>query len=291
MSKPLFEQMTIVGVGLLGGSLARACRHRGLAGTIIGFGRNPNTLEEAKRLNVIDAGHTEISKAVQDSDIVVLCNPVATIVPRIKEMLPHLKEGCIITDVGSVKARLVEEVEQMIPPTLHFVGGHPIAGGEKSGLAASSKDLYTGAKFIVTPTPKTDVNALGKVVALWEELETSVITMEVQDHDFIFGAVSHLPHVVAYALVNTIGDLKTGKHNDVSSFSGAGFKDFSRIAASDPVMWRDICLYNKDRVLEFIDRFQVSLNQIKNLIAGEQGDQLEKSFAAANQHRNNLVLK
>lgn len=279
--KPLFEQMTIVGVGLLGGSLAQACRTRGMVRKVIGFGRNRENLEKAKQANLIDAWSSDLAAAVKDSDLVIVCTPVGSIVSRVKEMLPALKKGCLLTDVGSVKAPLVKEIESILPATVNFIGSHPIAGSEKSGFEASTADLFAGAKCVVTPTPKTDPLLLQRVIGFWQQLGSTVLQMEAEEHDIVYGAVSHLPHIVAYALVNTIAGLQTKSSKDIVSFGGNGFKDMSRLASSEPVMWKDICILNKGAVLDIIERFEDTMDEIKSGIGREEDDYLVKAFSNA----------
>ena len=279
--KPLFEQMTIVGVGLLGGSLARACRRRGLAGKIVGCGRNRATLEEAKRLNFIDEAFTDPAAAARGSDLIAICTPVGSIAGCARAMAPALREACILIDVGSVKAPVVEAMGKILPASARFVGTHPITGSEKSGFAASDPDLFENAKCIVTPTPSTDPDALARVTGLWRELGSTVLPMDANEHDLIYGAVSHLPHIVAFALMNTIAELKTRQGQAIAAYGGNGLKDMSRLAASEPVMWKDICLFNRDAVLDIIERFEDTLDEIKSAIGREEEDYLVKTFANA----------
>jgi prephenate dehydrogenase len=252
----LFEKMTIIGVGLLGASLAKACRKYNLVEEISGFGRNRENLEKAKSL---------------------------------ESLLPHLKPGAVITDVGSVKGPLVHEADKLMPEGIFFVGSHPIAGGEKSGLEASREDLYLDAKCILTPTPKTDAHALEKVGALWESVGMDTLILDADEHDFVFGAVSHLPHIVAYALMNTLGALRTKQDHEVTAYSGAGLKDITRIASGDPVMWRDICLSNQMHSLDLIDRFQKTLSDIRDVIEKKDGQALEEAFTVANKYRLKVI--
>ena len=285
----LFGKIAVIGVGLLGASLAKACKERGLVDEVVGYGRNRENLEKAKELNIIDHCPADLSEAVSDADLIVLCTPVSTIVPLIQNLIQQVKPGALITDVGSVKDSVVHGADKVVPEGIFFVGSHPIAGGENSGLEASTSNLYQDAKCIVTPTDKTDTTALEKINALWQAVGMKVISLTTDEHDFIFGAVSHLPHIVAYALMNTLGALKTPENRDVTAFSGAGLKDITRIASSDPVMWRDICLSNRNHSLDLIDRFQNKLEKIRNTIEKGDGQELKKEFIAANKYRLNVV--
>jgi prephenate dehydrogenase len=285
----LFGQITIVGVGLLGGSLAQVAKRHSLADTVVGFGRSQAKLEKAKSLNIIDEYETDLQAAVAGADVVVLCSPVSVMTPLVQEMVSFLQPGCLVTDVGSVKKPLVGEIQALMPDSIYFVGSHPIAGGEKTGFEASRPDLFQDEKCIVTPTPKTNPDALKKVTELWEQAGMRVITMDVEEHDLIFGAVSHLPHVIAYVLMNTIGGISTKNHDEITAFCGKGLKDITRIASSDPVMWRDICLSNKKPVLNLIDKFQGTLQQVRNLIENEDSQLLEQTFETAKKYRLNLT--
>lgn len=285
----LFENMSIIGVGLLGASLAKACQKHNLVEKISGFGRNRENLEKAKSLGVIHLCANNLEEAVRDADLVVLCTPVSRIVPLIQSLLPHLKQGSVVTDVGSVKGPLVHQADNLMPEGIFFVGSHPIAGGENSGLQASREDLFVDAKCILTPTPKTDTQALEKIGALWESVGMDTLTLDADEHDFVFGAVSHLPHIIAYALMNTLGTLRTKQDNEVTAYSGAGLKDITRIASGDPVMWRDICLSNQTHSLDLIDRFQKTLGELRNVIEKKDGHALEEAFTAANKYRMKVI--
>ncbi len=284
-----FGKMTIVGVGLLGASLAKACKERGLVEKITGCGRNRDNLEKARALKIIDDYHTDLAAAVKDAQLIVLCTPVATIVPLLQKMLAEIRPGALITDVGSVKVPVVAAAEKLVPAGVFFVGSHPIAGGENSGLEASAANLYQGAKCIVTPSEKTDAEALEKISALWQAVGMEVVNLSAEEHDFVFGAVSHLPHIIVYALMNTLGALRTQEDRTVTAFSGAGLKDITRIASSDPVMWRDICLSNRDHLLDMIHQFQGKLEKIRGTIEKKDGQALEKEFMVANKYRCNVI--
>ena len=285
----LFGKMTIIGVGLLGASLAKACKERDLVEEVAGYGRNRENLEKARALKIIDHCPADLAEAVKDADLIVLCTPVTTIIPLIQNMIARIRPGALITDVGSVKEPIVKEAEKLVPKGVFFVGSHPIAGGENSGLEASTANLYQGAKCIVTPTDKTNNSALEKISALWQAVGMQIINLSAEEHDFVFGAVSHLPHIVVYALMNTLGSLRTQDNREVTAFSGAGLKDITRIASSDPVMWRDICLSNRNHSLDLIDRFQKKLDEIRSTIEKGDGQALKEEFIAANKYRLNVI--
>ncbi len=285
----LYDRMTIIGVGLLGGSLALSARDRGLVGHITGFGRNADTLRRAQDKGVLDDWSSSLSEAVQDADLVVLCSPVGTFLSRLEEMKTALKPGCHVTDVGSVKGDLVRQMEEGMPEGVAFIGGHPIAGSELSGLDAAYKELFEGARCIVTPTEHTSGDAGKKIIELWTALGMEVICMDPFEHDRVLGAVSHLPHVVAYALMNAVADVKTPNYDSVLGFSGGGLRDITRIASGDPVMWRDIALANREQVLALIDEFEGALAELKGLIERREGVGLEAAFSRANENRTKLV--
>ena len=282
-----FNKVTIIGVGLIGGSLARVMKAQNLAGEIHGAGRSRETLERAIKLGVIDHMGQGSAHAVEHADLVVLATPVGTFEPIVREIGPHLKKGAILTDVGSVKGDLVRTIECILPKGVHYVPCHPIAGREKHGVDAATETLFQGAKCIVTPTEKTDPGALDSVKALWTAAGMNVIMMDPERHDHIFAAVSHLPHAAAYAMVSTAAEFNSGTDNYIT-FSGAGFRDFTRIAASSPEMWRDICLLNGGNIVEMIEQYQFSLNKIKKAIKHNDGRRLEELFRAASDLRKGL---
>ena len=273
----LFERMAIVGVGLIGGSLAKAVKEKKLVGEVLGVGRSEERLESARKLGIIDRYSGRMNDILGEADLVVVAGPVGVIVDLIREMIPFLKKGTIITDVGSVKKKIVEEVEAFIPGSLYFVGGHPIAGTENSGFEASFSTLFEGRKCIITPVSTTDSHALERVKELWTQVGSVVACMDSEEHDEVFAAVSHLPHIVAYSMVNSLLKVK-GFEKNIFSFSAGGFKDFTRIAASDPVMWKDIALMNKDKLLSAIKLFQEYLEELKEAIEREDDERLLSEF-------------
>ncbi|MBW1824305.1 MAG: prephenate dehydrogenase/arogenate dehydrogenase family protein [Deltaproteobacteria bacterium] len=273
----LFERMAIVGVGLIGGSLAKAVKEKKLVGEVLGVGRSEERLESARKLGIIDRYSGRMNELLGEADLVVVAGPVGVIVDLVREIIPFLKKGTIITDVGSVKKKIVEEVEAFIPGSLYFVGGHPIAGTENSGFEASFSTLFEGRKCIITPVSTTDSHALERVKELWTQVGSVVACMDSEEHDEVFAAVSHLPHIVAYSMVNSLLKAK-GFEKNIFSFSAGGFKDFTRIAASDPVMWKDIALMNKDKLLSAIKLFQEYLEELKEAIEREDGERLLSEF-------------
>lgn len=283
----VFNKVAIIGVGLIGGSLAKVLKTAGLAGSITGCGRSRETLELALRLGVIDSLGGGSAHAVEGADLVVLASPVASFETSVREAARHMKKGAILTDVGSVKGAIVKKIEALLPEGVHYVPGHPIAGKEKHGVAEATETLFRGAKCILTPTARTDGQALEAVRSLWIAAGANVVVMHPDTHDHIFAAVSHLPHAAAYAMVNAVAEFNEGNENYIN-FSGAGFRDFTRIAASSPEMWRDICLMNGPNIIEMIEQYQFSLNRIKKAIKHKDGDKLEQLFRSASEIRRGL---
>jgi len=282
-----FNKVAIIGVGLIGGSLAIILREKGIAKNIIGIGRGIKNLETAKKLDVIDSYTQDVKEGVKDADLVVVAIPAASIAKVIKEALPSLKKGAIVTDVGSVKKIIVDEIGKILPDTIHFIAGHPIAGTENAGVEAAFSTLFQNIRCILTPTQKTNKAALEKIKKLWEIAGSEVILMDAEKHDKIVAAVSHLPHVVAYSLVNTVSSINDFNESIVK-YSAGGFKDFTRIASSPPEMWRDICLLNKDAILDVIQRFQKTLKGLEVMIKKSDGEGLQKEFEKAKTVREGL---
>jgi prephenate dehydrogenase len=282
-----FNKVTIIGVGLIGGSLAKVLKDKNLAREITGAGRSKETLELALRTGVIDHMVPAASQAVKDADLVVLASPVGAFERIVTEIGPSLKKGTILTDVGSVKGELVRKIEALLPSSVHFVPGHPIAGKERHGVAEASETLFRGAKCILTPTDRTTPRALGSVKALWLAAGANVVLMDADAHDHIFAAVSHLPHAASFAMVTTAAGFSAGPENYMN-FSGAGFRDFTRIAASSPEMWRDICLLNGENVVAMIEQYQAALTTIQKAIKNQDSAQLEDLFKSASELRRGL---
>ena len=287
----LFKQMTIVGVGLIGGSLGMICKQQGLVGTVVGTGRRAENLQKAVALKAIDRYSTDLAEAAAGSDLLVLATPVDTFEAALKTCAPRLAAGAVITDVGSVKGPLVARMEALAPTGMRVVGAHPIAGREKTGVDAASLDLYRGALCLLTPTAKTDAAALALIRRLWEATGARVQEMEPDLHDRVLGAISHLPHMAAFALVNAVASIQETQTPglDLQLYSGGGYKDTTRIAASSPEMWRDICLWNRDNLVSQLDIYQTRLERLKALIKAGDGEGLAREFALAKNMREKLT--
>lgn len=284
---PLFNNVTIIGVGLIGGSLAKVLKAKGLAGSITGSGRSRSSLEQAIKLGVIDRIGQGKAYGVEDADLVILASPVGTFEKIVQDIAPRLKKDVVLTDVGSVKGKLVTTIEQLLPAGCRYIPGHPIAGREKSGVAEATESLFQGRRCILTPTPQTDKKALASVREVWAAAGAIVMEMDADLHDKVFGAVSHLPHVAAFAMMCAVAELNTGSE-DYLEFSGAGFRDFTRIAGSSPEMWKDICIMNRENIVQMIDRYVFSLNRFKReMIAGDE-KRLEAHLKKSSDVRRNM---
>jgi prephenate dehydrogenase len=279
-----FKRVAIIGVGLIGGSFALSLKKSGFSGEIIGIGRKQENLRKAMELKVIDRYTTEPSDGVKEVDLVVLSTPVGQFPEIIQKVKQNLKKGAIVTDVGSVKDEVVKRMESLMPEGVNFVGGHPIAGKECAGVEHASPDLFKNTRCILTPGKNTDEKALKQILELWKYLGVQTILMPPEEHDSICAAVSHLPHIVAYILINTLLDV----NENILHHSGRGLKDMTRIASSPPEMWRDICLYNKEKIIPLLDRFLLAANRIKSLIENSDQKQLEEEFQRAKTGRQTL---
>jgi prephenate dehydrogenase len=272
MAERLFAKGVFVGTGLIGGSLALAAKQAGLIGTTVGYGRNEITLARARALGLIDDYRTDPAAALAGADFLFFATPVESVVPLALGLAPHMAPGLIVSDGGSVKGAIVRGLEGKLPAGIRFVGGHPIAGSEKSGPDAADPGLYRDHYAILTPTPTTDADALDKVVRLWEGVGAKTLTMDIDDHDAALAIISHLPHLVAYALVNTLKDEDPDRI--VGKFVAGGFKGATRIAASHPEMWRDIFAMNRTATLAAVARFKDHLDRFAAAIEEERFDDL-----------------
>lgn len=284
-----FDRIALIGVGLIGSSIAHAARRAGLVGTVTGAARTKATVETALRLGIIDEGFSTAAQAVAGADLVVLCVPVGLCGPIAKEIGPHLKPGAILTDVGSVKAAIVRDVAPNVPPGVHFVPAHPIAGTEQSGPEAGFAELFDNRWCILTPEPGTDAAAVARLEAFWRALGSKVEIMSPEHHDMVLAITSHVPHLIAFNIVNTAAHLARVTDSEVIKFSAGGFRDFTRIAASDPTMWRDVFLNNREAVLEMLGRFSEDLTELQRAIRFSDGDKLYRLFADARGIRRGII--
>jgi len=283
----LFNHIAIVGLGLIGGSLAQVVRKKKLAKRVTAFGRNPERLQKAQQLGLVDGYQVGFASGFKEVDLVVIATPAGSIVELTRAIAPHLKPGTIITDVGSVKAAIVAALESQLPRDINFIGGHPIAGTENSGFEASFAELFENRICVLTPTVSSDRNALEQIRGLWTAAGSSVVSMDVDTHDKIFAAISHLPHMVAFSLVNAVVDMKDYAQNTLQ-YSAGGFRDFTRIAASDPIMWRDIALLNRDNLLATLDYFSRAIEELKDAISARDGKKMEALFQRSRDARRKI---
>lgn len=283
----MFSTMIVAGVGLIGGSLALAAKEKGLVGEVVGFGRNEANLRLAKTRGMLDRYFAAPERFPEEADFLVLGTPVGSIVPLAQAFLPRIKKGCLVSDVGSVKAELVGSMERLLKKDAFFVGAHPIAGSEKWGPKAAKADLFRGRRCIVTPTRNTNRGAMKKMCSFWRRIGARVELMDPRIHDRVLGVVSHLPHVVAYNLVNTL-DRTRIPNLDLSRYCGGGFRDTTRIASSRPELWRDICLMNRASLIKGIDDYIRGLERLRRWIREGEAENLEKEFTQALTVRNRL---
>lgn len=285
---PPFNRILIIGVGLIGGSLARALRHAGQRVEIIGYGRNHLNLQRAVELGVIDRFVTTLPAAVAESDLVVVAVPVGSTAAMLGAIRPYLAPGTVITDVGSTKGSVAVAARATLGGALtRFVPGHPIAGNERGGVEASTAELFERRMVVLTPLPETDREALTRVRALWEIVGARVVEMEVEYHDRLLAATSHLPHVLAYALVDALA--RMDGNEEIFRYAAGGFRDFTRIASSDPVMWRDICLANASHLREALKAFRGCLDELDEMIRQGEGDKLAELFGRAKAVRDRNI--
>jgi cyclohexadieny/prephenate dehydrogenase len=284
-----FATVALIGIGLIGSSISHAIRRRGLATRITGHARTAETRETALRLGLIDEAFATAGEAVTDADLVILCVPVGACGTVAREIGPHLKAGAVITDVGSVKASVVRDVAPHLPDTVSFVPGHPIAGTENSGPEAGFAELFDDRWCILTPTEESPPEAVERLAQFWRDLGSEVETMSPDHHDLVLAITSHLPHLIAFNIVNSARHLERVTDTEVIKFSAGGFRDFTRIAASDPVMWRDVFLNNKEAVLEMLGRFTEDLTDLQRAIRFGDGDKLQRLFTEARGVRKSII--
>lgn len=288
MTKFYINKLAVVGVGLIGGSLALALKEAGVVGHVAGIGRGLSNLETAFKLGLVDSFTQSLAEGVADADVVFLATPVQSLGDVAEQAMPHLKAGAIITDGGSVKQAVIDAIEPHLRDDVHFVPGHPIAGTENSGAEAAFATLYRNRRCILTPTERTADEALERIRRMWQIVGSQVVVMAVDKHDRVLAAISHLPHMVAYALVNAVGAYDRYDEN-VLEYSAGGFRDFTRIASSDPTMWRDIALTNREALLEMMEQFEIFFAELKEDVAIGSGERLFEFFRRSKQSRDEIL--
>ncbi|KQO83370.1 prephenate/arogenate dehydrogenase family protein [Rhizobium sp. Leaf262] len=289
MSAALFERITLIGIGLIGSSIARDIKELGIAREVVVSTRSEETLQRAKELELGTSYTTSAAEAVDGADLIIVSVPVGASGAVAQQIAPHLKAGAIVTDVGSTKASVIAQMAPHMPKTVHFIPGHPLAGTEKSGPDAGFTGLFRDRWCIFTPLPETDAQALSRLKAFWEMLGSRIDEMDPEHHDKVLAIVSHLPHIIAYNIVGTADDLGTVTESEVIKYSASGFRDFTRLAASDPTMWRDVCLHNKDAILEMLARFSEDLAYLQRAIRWGEGDKLFELFSRTRTIRRSIV--
>ncbi len=286
---PLFRRLAVIGLGLIGSSVARiATARRELAAEVVACDAVPAVLERVRALGIADAVEADPARAVQGADCVMLCTPVGTFASLAAAIAPHLEPGAILTDVGSTKQSVLRDVAPLVPAGVHLVPGHPMAGTEYSGPDAGFTTLFEGRWCLLTPPPGTDPAAVARIAELWARCGATVELMEPARHDQVVAVVSHLPHLIAFTICGTAEDL-AGATGDVLKFSAAGFRDFTRIAASDPVMWRDVFLNNREALLEMLDRFTGDAEAMAQAVRQGDGAYIEAKVERGRRIRRSLV--
>jgi cyclohexadieny/prephenate dehydrogenase len=289
VTSPLFDRIAILGLGLIGSSLARVIAEKGLARELLGSDASAAVIQRAGELGLCDRLCLDPAEAVSHADCVIVCIPVGAYAALGEKIAPHLSPGTIVTDVGSVKQPVIRDLGPLLPEGVHLVPGHPIAGTEKSGPDAGFASLFEGRWAILTPPPGTAQPAVDKIAALWRAAGSTVDVLEAQHHDMVLAITSHLPHLIAYTIVGTATDLESSLQSEVIKYSASGFRDFTRIAASDPIMWRDILLNNREAVLEMLQRFTEDLTALQRAIRWGEGETLRALFERTREIRRAIV--
>lgn len=284
----MIEKLALIGVGLIGGSLARALRDAGQVREIVGHGRGLANLQRAVELGVIDRVETTLPAAVRDADMIVLATPVGSMEKILQTIAPYLAPTAVATDVGSVKGTVADTARRVLGDKFaRFVPGHPIAGTERSGVEASFSSLYVGRRVVLTPLPETNAEAVTRVRTMWQAAGAEVVNMSVEHHDTVLAATSHLPHLLAYALVDMLARLDD--KNEIFAYAAGGFRDFTRIASSDPVMWRDISLANREAIVRLLKQYRGEVDSLIKAVTAGEGEKLYTLFARAKAARDALA--
>jgi len=284
-----FDRIALIGIGLIGSSIAYDVKRLGIAKEVVISTRSAETLKRAEELGLGDRYVQSAAEAVKGADLVIVSVPVGASGSVAKEIAGTLMPGAIVTDVGSTKASVIAQMQPHMPGNVHFIPGHPLAGTEKSGPDAGFPGLFEQRWCIFTPVPGTDPAAIAKLRAFWEALGARVDEMDPEHHDKVLAIVSHLPHIIAYNIVGTADDLETVTESEVIKYSASGFRDFTRLAASDPTMWRDVCLHNKDAILEMLARFSEDLAYLQRAIRWGEGDKLFELFTRTRTIRRSII--
>ena len=290
MPEPLFRRLALLGIGLIGSSVARIARERGdIAAEVVANARTPATLDRVAQLGIADRVELDPASAVAGADCVMLCAPVGTFAALAEAIAPHLAPGAILTDVGSTKQSVIRDVGPLVPAGVHFVPAHPLAGTEYSGPDAGFTTLFQNRWCLLTPPPGTDADAVEKVAELWRRCGAMVEAMEPAHHDRVLAIVSHLPHLIAFTICGTADDLEGESRQQVLQFAATGFRDFTRIAASDPVMWRDVFLNNREALLEMLARFTEDAQAMARAVRWGDGAYIEDKILRGRRIRQNLI--
>ncbi len=285
----MFNKLALIGIGLIGSSIARAAREKGLVKSIAISTRKQATLDEARALGLGDSYTLDAAEAVRGADLVILCTPVGAYEPVMAQIASVLEPGAILSDVGSVKQHVVDVIKPLLPQGVQFIPAHPIAGTEHSGPSAGFPELFVNRWCVLTPVPGTDPVAIDRLTSFWGAMGSKVEVMDPSHHDLVLAITSHVPHLVAYNIVGTVADLEQHTKSEVIKFSASGFRDFTRIAASDPVMWRDVFLTNRDAVLEMLGRFLEDLSQLQRAVRIGDGAALEELFTRTRAIRRSII--
>jgi len=284
----MIDKLAIIGVGLIGSSLSLALKQIGAVGEVIGYGRNRDNLVKGVELGVLDRFEASIAATVKDADIVVVAVPMGAMSAVFGELAGNTRGDAIITDVGSSKGAVVKAAMAALGDDfIRFVPGHPIAGTEKSGVEAGFASLYQGRRVILTPLPQTSPEATARIDAMWRDCGASIEYLDIEHHDKVLAATSHLPHMLAFALVHHLSNLND--HEEIFRYAAGGFRDFTRIASSDPVMWRDVCIANSDALIDLIEQYQDELDRVKLAIRDGDGEELLRLFSRAKSERDSLI--
>jgi prephenate dehydrogenase len=284
----MIDKLAIIGVGLIGSSLSLALKQIGAVGEVIGYGRNRDNLVKGIELGVLDRFETSVAAAVKDADVVVVAVPMGAMSAVFSELAGKTRNDAVITDVGSSKGAVVNAARATLGDDfVRFVPGHPIAGTEKSGVEAGFASLYQGRRVILTPLPETAPDAIARIDAMWRDCGATIEYLGIEHHDKVLAATSHLPHMLAFALVHHLSNLN--EHEEIFRYAAGGFRDFTRIASSDPVMWRDVCIANSEALIDLIEQFQDELNRVTRAIREGDAEELLRLFSRAKSERDSLI--